>query len=458
MLPMPLRILKLFPAVLVAAAFLPRHAAAERVSVEGVAGVVNDDPILFSDVEEFRQAMDEQQPSFAALPVAEQREQALQRLIDEKVILAKAQQDTSLRVTDQEVSSHVQDVYNHDAEQQGGEKQLELALRQTTGMTLGQFKARLQEQVRDQLYRQKLQMKYIGDPDPSQLQVQQFFHDYHDSLPIQKDGVRLSHIQWRIKADPKIDAASKAKADSLIKQLDAGASFANLAKIYSDDPSAKDGGDLGYTKRGTLDPDYERGAWALDVGDYSTHPVRSRFGYHIILVTGKKDNEIRTSHILIRVIPSTQDTARALAFMDSVRQTLKTGPEFAAAAREISEDRDTRDQGGDLGWFSRDQLDPAYKAAVDSLDSGQVTQPILIGDSYNLFRVDRKAAARHLSLEEDYAQISAMAKQWIISQKLASLVKDWRQHVHIENRLAEFHAGGAADDASAGGDTTSAPE
>jgi peptidyl-prolyl cis-trans isomerase SurA len=326
--PMTSKTLAFAPLFVIALSFGTAHAA--RTPVEGVAGVVNGTPILFSDVEELRAGLQQQRPAFAALPVADQRHEALERLIDDKIVLEKAKQDTTLRVNDRDVESRAADMYARVAQQQGGERALESALRQATGMSLGQFKARLGDQVRDNMLRQRLQMKYVGDPQPSQYQVKAFFESHRDSLPIQRDVVRLSHLQWRVKASPDIEKESLEKANALVARLAKGESFAELAKLHSDDFSGKEGGDLGYTKRGALDPDYERAAFSLDIGDYTRRPVRTRFGYHLIRVTGKRDNEIRTSHILIRVTPSAADTARARTWLDSLGRTLTTTESFRA--------------------------------------------------------------------------------------------------------------------------------
>lgn len=411
--------------------------AVARAPLDGIAAMVDGTPILFSEVEELRSAM-QQRPGFGAFPVARQRQEALDRLIDDKVLLGKARQDTTLRVADKDVEDRVADMYARVAQQQGGERQLEIALRQATGMSLGQFKARLGDQVRENFYRQRLQMKYVGDPQPTQMQVRGFYEQYKDSLPVQYDVVHLSHLQWRVKAGAGLEKETRERTAALIARLDKGESFAELAKLHSDDYSGREGGDLGYTKRGALDPDYERAAFALDAGDYTRKPVRTRFGYHIIRVTGTKDNEVRTSHILIRVTPSAQDSARARAYLDSLGRTLKTAAAFKAAARSLSEDRKTRDLDGDLGWFSRDSLAGTYKAVVDSLPEGGVSGPVEIGDSYHLIRVDRKADERRLSLDEDFTLISQYAREWLIGQKLAALIKTWREQMHISNNLAQF--------------------
>jgi peptidyl-prolyl cis-trans isomerase SurA len=412
--------------------------ASARTPLEGIAAVVNGAPVLFSDVEELRFAMQQQRPGFSRLPVAEQRREALDRIVDDKVLLEKARQDTTIRVNDRDVEARVADMYARIAQQQGGERALESALRQATGMSLGQFKARLGEQVRENMLRQRLQMKYVGDPQPSQFQVREFHDRYRDSLPVQRDVVRLSHLQWRVKANAALEKEAFDKAAALLGRLDKGESFAELARLHSDDFSGRDGGDLGFTRRGTLDTDYERAAFALESGDYTRRPVRTRFGYHLIRVTGKRDNEVRTSHILVRVTPSATDTARARDWLDSLGRTLKSHEDFRSAARTHSDDRRTRDLGGDLGWFSRDSLAGNYRAVADTLSEGGVSSPVLIGDSWHLFRVDHKAAVRSLSLEEDYALISQYAREWLIGERLAALIKTWREQMHIGIRLDQF--------------------
>jgi peptidyl-prolyl cis-trans isomerase SurA len=420
--------------------FAGRAAAAPgRQPFEGIVAVVDDQIILLSELEELRMVAAEQQPGMQRMSAADQRKEILNRLIDDKVILVKAKQDTSIKVTDRDILPRVDEAISRYVEQQGGEKKFEVLLKQTNGMSLAQFRARLTQQYMEQAYRQKLQYKYVGDHDPSNSQVREFFKQYQDSLPMQQNGIKLSHIQVKVMPGASLEKAAWQKADSLIKRLDKGESFAELAKQYSEDFSGKDGGDIGYTKRGTLDPDYERVAFNLDAGDYAKFPVRSRHGYHVIKVTGKKDNEIRTSHILIKLVPSAADTARTKSFMDSLRAVaLKDTGAFAAMAKKFSEDKKTKEEGGNLGWFTRDQVDPRYLAAVDSLPEGGISAPVAIGDGYHIFRLDKKAAARKLNLDEDFAEISQVARNYFLGQKLSGYVKKWRETIHVEDRLSQY--------------------
>lgn len=417
----------------------------KREPVDGIVAQVDDQIILLSEIEEMRQVLAMQNPAFRRTPASLQRREMLERLIEEKVVLAKAKQDTTIRVSEKDLTPRVEETYQQYVKQSGGEKALEMALKQTTGMSPVQFKTRLLEQMRDQAYRQRLQMKYVGDHDPSNSQVQEFYGRYKDSLPTQRDGIKLAHIQLRIQAGRVLDSTAFAKANEIIARLDKGERFDSLAKQKSDDPSGKDGGDIGYTRKGTLDPDYERAAFSLDAGDYTPRPVRSRFGWHIIKVTGKKDNEARTSHIFLRVVPSAEDTALGQVRADSLRKVLladtnkaRASTAFADLARKLSDDRQTKALGGSLGWFQKDQIDDAYKSAVDTLKEGEITAPILIGDSWNLFRIEKRAEERHLTLEEDWAQIALVAKNWQANQKLTAFVQKWREGILVEDRLATF--------------------
>jgi peptidyl-prolyl cis-trans isomerase C len=78
------------------------------------------------------------------------------------------------------------------------------------------------------------------------------------------------------------------EAKAIIKELDAGKNFAELAKLKSTDPNKSDGGDLGYFKKGQMVPEFEAAAFKLEKGKYSETPIKTQFGYHVILVEDKR--------------------------------------------------------------------------------------------------------------------------------------------------------------------------
>ncbi len=103
----------------------------------------------------------------------------------------------------------------------------------------------------------------------------------------------------KILNDPSLNAAAQTQAQDILKQIQGGADFAELAKKYSQDGSAANGGDLGFFGKGQMDPDFEKAAFALQPGQVSG-VVKTQYGYHIIKVTDKNGDQVRASHILIK--------------------------------------------------------------------------------------------------------------------------------------------------------------
>lgn len=114
-----------------------------------------------------------------------------------------------------------------------------------------------------------------------------------------KFQIASEKLQTKLGTDGAANAQAKAKAEDVLKQVQAGGDFAELAKKYSQDSSAAAGGDLGLFGKGQMVPEFENAVFALQVGQVSGI-VKTKYGYHIIKVTEKKDDQIKASHILIK--------------------------------------------------------------------------------------------------------------------------------------------------------------
>jgi peptidyl-prolyl cis-trans isomerase SurA len=165
--------------------------------------------------------------------------------------------------------------------------------------------------------------------------------------------------------------------------------------------------------------------------------VKTKLGWHIARVLGRKEDGVRSAQILLRTIPTAKDSAAVLARADSLRKAIKTTEAFAAAAKKFSEDKSSNFAGGRLGWFQRNEMEPAYVEPVANLEVGEISEPVLIDGAYHLFRLDDSRQTRDLTLEEDYGKIEQMAATHLENQKLEALVKKWRDEVHIEIRMTE---------------------
>ncbi len=123
-----------------------------------------------------------------------------------------------------------------------------------------------------------------GVQQPTQQEIEAYYnaHKSEYSVPEQAKSRHIL-IQVAPNADAKTDAAAKAKAEDILKQLEKGANFAELAKKYSDDPGSKDsGGELGFAQRGHMVPEFDNAIFTQKIGDYKI--VKTQYGYHIVQV------------------------------------------------------------------------------------------------------------------------------------------------------------------------------
>lgn len=401
--------------------------------VESIVAVVDGKVILKSDL--MAAVLQSQStPGFAKLDAKTQNDRVLQSMIDEKVILARADKD-SIFITDAEVrgrvDSHIQSLMSR---QKLDAKALEKAIRAQIGLSMAQYRDQLTKQIHEQMLMARIRQRHIGIIQPTKQEVEKFFAEFKDSLPLQYNSILVSHIQIKIQPSKAIVDSVRAVLAKLVDTLDQGIAWEVLAKRYSQDSLANKGGDLGFFRKGILEPEYERAAWKLELGRYTDEPVKTRLGWHLIRILGKKDDEIRSAQILLRTIPSAQDSARAMALVDSLRTVALAGTSFADLALKYSTDGETNWKKGSLGWMERSELDSAYQQVIANLDAGEISEKVKIDDSWHIFRLDQAKQSREITLEDDYLKVEEFASNQFANKKLEKLVERWRKEVFIEIR------------------------
>lgn len=420
----------------VALAGLVVSAFSAPVLMEGIAAIVDGKPIMRSEFLNNLYHFQET-PEGAAMTEEQQKQYVLDKLIEEKVLLSRIDRDSivvSDAEIDQRVTAHLSQLA---ASQNVNMATLEKAIRSQLGVSMAQYREQLAKQIRSHVETQRVRQRHVGAVSPTKKEVDFFYQTYKDSLPRQYNCVQLSHIQLKIKPNDAIVDSVKRVAEALVDSLNLGIKFELLAKNHSQDSSAEKGGDLGYYRRGLLDPAFERTLDQLKNGQYSSTPVKTDRGWHIVRVLGRKEDGVRSAHILLRTIPTAADSARVLQIADSLRASIKTKDDFAAAAKKFSEDKSSNFAGGLLGWYQKNEMEPAYVDPVANLNVGEVSEPVEIDGSYHLFRLDDSRQIRELTLEEDYGKIEAMAANHLENEKLNALLKKWREEVHIEIRMTE---------------------
>jgi foldase protein PrsA len=181
------------------------------------------------------------------------RKDTLDRLNEDVLVKNEA---VKLKVTISK--KDVDDSFNDLIKSNGGEKAFAEVLQKYYGLSVNQFK---KEIYQDRLLRQKVADKFANDES--------------------------------------VNSDAKKLAEDILAKVRAGEDFATLAKQYSKDPSAANGGDLGFFSKGKMVPEFEQAAFGLKVGEVS-NVVKSVYGYHIIKLTEIKGDQIKASHILIK--------------------------------------------------------------------------------------------------------------------------------------------------------------
>jgi peptidyl-prolyl cis-trans isomerase D len=233
--------------------------------------------------------------------------------------------------------------------------------------------------------------------------------------------------------DPKADAAAKAKAEDILKQIKAGADFAKLAEKYSDDPgSAKNGGDLGWIARGSMVKPFEDALFGIPkVGDV-VGPIHTQYGYHIIKLDGIRapstEPFAQARGQLLAEYQKKQADDQYFALGDQLANLAYEHPDsLQAVSKQLNLPIETvadvtRDSGSGIA------ANPAVRAKAFSdevLTQGNNSDPIQIGPNHVVvIRVQGHVPSEQKPLTEVRAQIVALLKQQRASEKAQQIVEE----------------------------------
>jgi peptidyl-prolyl cis-trans isomerase D len=178
-----------------------------------------------------------------------------------------------------------------------------------------------------------------GVPQVSQQEIQQYFAQHQSEYSVPEQA-RSRHILLKVApgADAKTDAAAKAKAGDILKQIQGGANFADMAKKYSEDSSKEQGGELGFYQKKATVPEFEKALFGQKIGD--TQIVKSQFGYHILQVEERQEAHAESINEVLPTIQATLVRQKAAQAEESYANKLtseaaQNGLEKTAAAHHL---------------------------------------------------------------------------------------------------------------------------
>ncbi|CAN5390443.1 peptidylprolyl isomerase [soil metagenome] len=407
--------------------------AQDGASMEKIVAVVGKDIILKSDVDGQVQIFTQQNPT-AKSNDTELRQKVLDMLINERLIVTKATED-SIDVTDEEVTQQMEYQISMLAQQFGSEQRIE----QVYGMSMARIRREFRDEIRKQLLGQKMRQQKFANVKANRVDVEGFYDRYKDSLKAIPPRVQLAHIVKYIKpSDTQKKEAlelSKRIRDSVI----AGGSFGDFARRYSADPgTAQHGGDLGFVEKGKLMPSYESAAFALQPGEIS-QPVETPFGFHVIQLIEKTPTTINTRHVLLRVGQTEDDKKKASDFLLDLKTRVENGASFEELAKQYSEEKETQGFGGAMGDIEIARLPDEMRTIVTEMNDGGVSAPLPYAadptkPGFHILYRKRIIIEHKPTLEEDYKVIEQLATAEKTRRLEAEWIQDLRKTMYWEIR------------------------
>lgn len=359
-------------------ALSPMLGFAQTNIVDEIIWVVGNEPILLSDVEETRISSEAYgQPvdnPYCTIP---------EQIAVNKLFVHQAELD-SVTVSESDVIRAVDNRINESIQAFGSRE----ALEQMYGRSVSQMRENLKKQYREQMMADEVRQKLTTDVKATPAEVREYFKNVpNDSLPFIPTQVEVQIIT----SVPEVPRAEVERIENKLREyarrVNSGeADFSTLAKFYSEDGSARNGGELGYMGRNQLVPEFANVAFTLNDPKKVSKIVRSEYGYHIIQLIDKKGDKINVRHILLKPHIDDSEIEKGIARLDSIANDIRANKfTFDAAALSLSDDKDTRNNHGLMAnvdqqngtvssRFEMQDLPADVAKVVDTLSVGQISR------------------------------------------------------------------------------------
>jgi peptidyl-prolyl cis-trans isomerase SurA len=412
------------------------RADAGPLPADYIVAVVNSEPITNNEVRR-RMVRYEQQLAAQGSPMpprAQLAREVLDRLITEKAQLQLAR-ETGVRVDEAVV-----DQAEASVARQNNVDVAELRRRLAAdGMNVAQFR----EDLRNQLLLQRLRDRELqARVRVTELDIDQYLREQGTAGDPALTEINLAHILVAVPegATPQQVQQAQAKAEQLLQRARGGEDFGKLARENSDaGGAAQNAGVIGPRTADRLPGLFVDAVRDLNEGGVS-NVVRSAAGFHIVKLLERREmgkagitvTQSRARHILLR--PNAQMTeAQARQRLADYKRRIQAGQaDFAAIAREVSQDASARN-GGDLGWTSPGMFVPEFEEALDALSPGQIADPITSRFGVHLIQLQERRQSQ-LGPREQREVVRNLLREKRMDEAYARWAQDVRGRAYVELR------------------------
>lgn len=408
----------------------PSAMFAQKNVVDEIIWIVGDEPILLSDVEEMRISSELMGSPFnnpyCTIP---------EKLAVNKLFLHQAELDSInvsegdiIRGVDEQISNYIQTYGSREA------------VEQIMGRKISQMREILKKQARESEMVHSVQRSIAQNVKATPAEVREYFKNVPtDSLPFIPTQVEVQIIT----SEPKVSRAEIERIEGRLRdfarRINTGESeFSTLAKFYSEDGSARNGGELGYSGRNQWVPEFANVAFSLNDPKKVSKIVRTEYGFHIIQLIDKRGDKINVRHILLKPHIEESEITKGIARLDSIANDIRADKfTFDAAAQALSDDKDTRNNHGLMAnvnlqtmsvssRFQMKDLPQDIAKVVDTLKVGEVSRAFRMTNEKGqvvcaVIKLKNRIDGHHASMTEDFQTL----RDVVIGKRREEKIEKW---------------------------------
>ncbi len=423
-------LIKPLSALILASSLLVGNLYAAEQPLDRVAAIVDNDVVMYS---QYQTRLKEVQQTIAKRGVQAPAEDVLRQQVMERLILDAIQlqiaERSGIRVSDEELNASMATI----AERNGLTQQEFAQALAADGLTLQDA----QEQIRHEMIISRVRQYRVAERiQVTDQEVQNFLASDLGKMQLAEE-YQLANILIPVPdaaTNDDLDKAQKTVA-SVVKQLEQGADFAQLAMTYSASENALEGGEMGWRKAAQLPPPFDRLLGGMSIGQV-TEPARTAGGIIMLKLLDKRGgdvmyrDEVHVRHILlkpseIRSPEATQKLAQRLY------ERLRNGEDFAALAKQFSEDPGSALNGGDLNWIDPSSLVPVFREEMARTEIGQLSKPFESQFGWHVLQVlDRRSTDSSAQMREQ--QAVSLLRNRKYDEELQTWLRQIRDEAYVE--------------------------
>jgi peptidyl-prolyl cis-trans isomerase SurA len=394
--------------------------------VDQIVAVVGSNVILKSEIE----AAYLQNQASGITSDGDMKCEILENLMVEKLMVAEAELDTLIIITDNQINQQLDMRIQYFVQHLGSEKEVENYFKKP----IVQLKSDLKDIIHNELLSNQMRNKVIENVTVTPSEVRYYFKNIpEDKIPMINSQYEYAQITLTPAITEAEENSIKEKLRDFKRRAENGENFSMFAVLYSESPSAKNGGDLGYFGKASMDPACSAVAFSLKPGQIS-NVVKSEEGYCIMQMTDRMGDKIRCKSILLKPKVKIEEKEKLINRLDSLSDLIRKNElTFEEASFRYSMDKNSRNNGGLViqqgtmsSKFESEMLPPDVSKVLTKLNINEISKPFIATnesgkDVIEIVKLINKTEAHKANIKEDYQLISDN----FLEKKKNDVIQEW---------------------------------